>query len=109
MDADEGLLDDVQTGMGQQRMNVGHTAIGRILDGQHRQIGTSFADRFDAILECGTGQGCVIGARLVTGLMRIGAEFALKCDCGHVICVPRNVDGAYGRRLYLLRADHETT
>jgi hypothetical protein len=38
MHPDEGLVDDVQTRARQQRMHVGHPAIGGILHREHAQI-----------------------------------------------------------------------
>ena len=80
MDPDEGLVDDVQTGFGQQVMDIGHPAIGRILDRQHGQIGLARADRLDHVLEGAAGQGFHLRAGLDAGLVAVGAGFALKGD-----------------------------
>jgi hypothetical protein len=82
---DKGLVDDVQPAFGQQAMDVGHAPIGRVLDRQHGQFGLAVAHRVDHLLEGAAGQRFHLGAGLHTGLMRVGARFALKGDAsGHV-------------------------
>ena len=80
MDAHEGFVDDVQTGFGQQMVDVGDPAIGRVFDRQHGQIGLAAAHRLDHVFEGAAGQGVHVGAGIAAGLMAIGAELALKGD-----------------------------
>ena len=51
VDPHEGLVDDMQPGMGQQGMDIGHPAIGRIFDRQHAQIDLARAGQVDHVFE----------------------------------------------------------
>ena len=76
----EKLVEDVQPRLGQQAVDVGDPAIGRVFDRQHREIGIAAAHRLDHLLEGGAGHHLHPGPRLTAGLVRIGAQLPLKGD-----------------------------
>ena len=80
MDPDKGFLDDVQAGFGQQVVDVGHPAIGRVFHRQHRKVGLVAAHGLDHVLEGAAGQGFHGGPCLAAGFVAVGAGFALKGD-----------------------------
>ena len=70
--------------LGQQRMHVGHPAIGRILDRQHPQIDLARADRVRSHpRRCGRERP-PFRAGLAAGLMRIGAQVRPERRCGRL-------------------------
>jgi len=102
--ADEGLVDNVQTGAGQQRMHVGHPAIGGILHREHPQIDLAPRNLVDHFLERGAGDSLEIRARLLAGLVRIGPKLSLKSDApGHSAAsyVENLPQGRFVARLHL--------
>ena len=47
VDAHEGLVDDVEAALGQELVDVGHAAVGGVLDRDHAELGAALADRLD--------------------------------------------------------------
>jgi hypothetical protein len=80
VDPHERLVHDVQPGLGQERMDVGHPAIGGVFHRQHAQIDRAGASHLDHIFKGLTGNRGEIRPRLGAGLMRIGSKFPLESD-----------------------------
>ena len=76
----ERLVHDVQPGLGQERMDVCHPAIGGIFHRQHAQIDRAGAGHLDHIFKGLAGNRGEIRPRLRAGLMRIGPKFPLESD-----------------------------
>src|SRR6202042_3439180 len=90
VDREKGLAHDVQTGSGQERMDVGDPSGDRVLDRDHGEFGRAVLYGRESILEGRAGQRSEIGKIVGAGDMRIGARFALIGDricCLHA-CFP---------------------
>ncbi len=105
MNPHEGFVDDVKAAFRQEAVDVGHTPVCRVLDRKHSKLGFARGDSSDDILERAAGQRLHPGTRFPAGLVRIGAEFPLKCDASrHVSPRLKTVTGRWsiGRGSYPL-------
>ena len=69
VNTDKIFFDDVQAGLRQQRMDVGHTTVGRVFDWQHGKLGFTAAAGFDCVLERAARQHVKIRPGLSASLM----------------------------------------
>ena len=76
----EMLADDVQPGIRQQVMDIGHPAGDGIFDRDHRVARIPTLDDRQRVLECRARERLEIGQNLAAGEMRVGAGFALVGD-----------------------------
>ena len=76
----EGFADDMQPAFRQQAVNIGHPAIGRVLDRQHGQLGAALVYGPDNAFERLAGHRFHVGAGLKAGLVTIGAKGPLEGD-----------------------------
>jgi ribosomal protein L31 len=99
MHPDIGLVDDMKPAFGQQPVNIGDPAIGRIFHRQHGDIGFALANPGDHLLECLARHGLQIRPRVMACLMGIGARFTLKRDllCHLVFRGPARFLGTWPR------------
>jgi len=80
VDRQEVLTDDVQPGLRQQVVDVGHPAGDRVVHRDHRQPGPAAADRLERVLERRTGQLLTVGEHLGARHRRVGAWLTLISD-----------------------------
>ena len=80
VDAHESFVDDVKPAFGQQMVDVGDAAVGRVLDRQHGVVDIAAPAKLDRILERRARHRFHSGARLPASLVRIGSGFPLKGD-----------------------------
>jgi hypothetical protein len=71
MDPHEGLINDMQSAFGQQRMHIRHPPIGGVFDSDHPKLGIAFAHGLDRGGEGGAGERVIIRPGIGTGLMTI--------------------------------------
>ena len=76
----ERLADNTQAGLRQQAVNVGNAAIGRVLDRQHGQIGSTVVHGGNHIVKGGARHGNRSGPCFQAGFVTIGAQISLKGD-----------------------------
>ena len=80
LDAQEVLADDVQVGVGQEVVDVGHPAGDRVVDRDHGQLGVATLDGSEHVLERGTGHRLPVGVVQLGHHVGVGARLALVGD-----------------------------
>ena len=79
------LAQNVERRIREEMVDVGDTAVQRILDGDEAKVDRAFADRGKSILEGGGGDRFAMGKRLAGGEVGIGPGLALKDDAARFV------------------------
>jgi hypothetical protein len=100
MNPNKGFVHDMQPGLGQKAVHIGHPPIGGVFHRQHAQIHLAGLGFLDHLFEGDTRNRLKFRACLLAGLMGIGAQLSLKSDSAdHFATLRRKIPqiGAIGR------------
>ena len=71
------LADDLQPGLGQQHMDIGHPAGNGVFDRDHGQVGGADGHQFKSVFETRAGNALQFGKHLHARNIGVGARFTL--------------------------------
>ncbi len=109
MNTNEGFINDVQSTVRQQAMNVCDTAVSGVFDRKHREFCLAGFHSLNGFFERAAGQSFHFRTAVATGFVRVSAGLSLECDAlGHFNFSVFFPKWAIGRGNYTLLATRES-